>query len=114
MRTRLLQLRKELESIASTSDQSADVVELDQSKVGRLSRMDALQAQAMAKASVARREMMLARIDAALSRIDDDNFGFCLRCDEAINPKRLDLDPTATLCLACAEDAESNRHSPSR
>ena len=68
-RERLIALRSELEETATTTDESADVVELDQSKVGRLSRMDAMQAQAMAKASVARREMMLAKIEAALARV---------------------------------------------
>ena len=69
MRDRLLELRAELESIAATGDDSAAVVELDQSKVGRLSRMDAMQAQAMAKASAQRREQSLRQIEAALQRI---------------------------------------------
>ena len=51
LRQKLLRLRVELESLAATSDQSAEVVELDQARVGRLTRMDALQAQAMAQAS---------------------------------------------------------------
>jgi DnaK suppressor protein len=54
-RERLLKLREELESAAEAGDDSAAIVELDQSKVGRLSRMDAMQAQAMAKASNERR-----------------------------------------------------------
>jgi len=83
------------------------VVELDQSKVGRLSRMDALQAQAMAKASGDRREAMLRQITAALKRIDDDEYGFCQSCDEAINPKRLEVDPTAVLCISCAARSEA-------
>lgn len=107
MRDRLFALREELQSTASTADESADVVELDQSKVGRLSRMDAMQAQAMAKASVARRELMLKKIEAALVRIDNDEYGYCLKCDEEINPKRLEFDPTATLCVACAEKEDS-------
>ena len=110
MRDRLFALREELQSTASTADESADVVELDQSKVGRLSRMDAMQVQAMAKASVARRELMLKKIEAALVRIDNDEYGFCLRCDEEINPKRLEFDPTATLCVACAEQADATRN----
>jgi len=55
MRAKLVALRRHLESLASTSQQSSEVVELDQSRVGRLSRMDALQAQAMAQASGRRR-----------------------------------------------------------
>ena len=106
MRKKLLELREDLESLAATSEHSSKVVELDQSRVGRLSRMDAMQAQAMAQASGRRREVMLQKIAAALRRMDDDEYGFCQGCDEPINPKRLDLDPTAVLCVACAEKAE--------
>jgi DnaK suppressor protein len=107
MREKLLQLRAELEAAAETGKESAAVVELDQSKVGRLSRMDAMQAQAMAKAAERRREETLRRIEAALKRIDNDEYGYCARCDEPINPKRLEFDPTATLCIDCASQAES-------
>ncbi len=106
MRAKLLALRAELEAVAATGDASAEVVELDQSKVGRLSRMDALQAQAMAQASSHRRERMLRQITAALARIDRDEYGDCQACDEPINEKRLNFDPTATLCINCASASE--------
>ncbi len=106
MRKRLLKIREELESMASTGDESSQVVELDQSRVGRLSRMDALQAQAMAQASGRRREMMLRGISAALARIDKDEYGFCQSCEEPINRKRLEVDPTALLCIECATKLE--------
>jgi DnaK suppressor protein len=108
MREKLLKLRADLESVAATGDASAAIVELDQSKVGRLSRMDAMQAQAIAKAASQRRETMLLRIAAALERIDDDEYGLCQRCDEPINPKRLEFDPTTLLCIDCANEAESS------
>lgn len=106
-REQLLKLRAELEAVAESGNESAGVVELDQSKVGRLSRMDAMQAQAMAQASVDRREQMLRRIEAALKRIDNDEYGYCQECDEPIAPKRLEFDPTVTLCITCATKAES-------
>ena len=106
MRAKLLALRSELEAVAATGDASAEVVELDQSKVGRLSRMDAMQAQAMAQASTQRREQMLRQITAALGRIDRDDYGDCQSCDEPINEKRLDFDPTAILCIDCASESE--------
>ena len=106
-REKLLQLRAELLAAAEAGKEAAAVVELDQTKVGRLSRMDAMQAQAMAQASEQRREQTLRRIEAALKRIDDDEYGYCLQCDEAINPKRLEFDPTVTLCIECANKAES-------
>lgn len=106
MRERLIALRKELESLADASAQSSQVVELDQSRVGRLSRMDAMQAQAMAQASGRRREIMLKNIAAALTRIDAGEYGRCRSCEQAIARKRLELDPAASLCIRCAAQAE--------
>jgi DnaK suppressor protein len=78
------------------------IVALDQQSVGRLSRMDALQNQAMAKAAQARRDMQARRLEAALARIDAGEFGYCEDCGEDIAPKRLELDPAATKCISCA------------
>ena len=106
IRRRLVELREELERLAATGDESAAVVELDQARVGRLSRMDAMQAQAMAQASGERRAALLREIDAALRRIELGEFGFCESCGEQINPKRLEIDPTSRLCITCASAAE--------
>ena len=106
MRERLLRLREDLAAAAETAHGSAAIVELDQAKVGRLSRMDAMQAQAMAQASGHRRDANLRRIAAALQRLDDGSYGICLECDEPINPKRLDFDPATPLCINCASDKE--------
>jgi len=105
-RDKLLALRVELQSIAEAGEEAAAVVELDQSKVGRLSRIDAMQGQAMAKAAGNRRQVMLTKITAALKRIDDEDYGCCLECDEPINPKRLEFDPTAIHCIECASKSE--------
>lgn len=77
-------------------------VELDQTQVGRLSRMDALQQQAMAAAQSRRRAARLKAIEAALRRIDGDEFGWCEACGEEIPAGRLDLDPCAARCVGCA------------
>jgi DnaK suppressor protein len=105
-RQRLLRLRAELESLTATGEQSAAVVELDQTRVGRLTRMDALQAQAMAKASGERRVIMLRKIAAALKRLEDGHYGLCQSCEASIDPRRLEVDPTAQLCIECAARAE--------
>ena len=106
MKQKLVTMKNELERIADTGDDPAEVVQLDQTKVGRLSRMDALQAQAMAQASGERRAVQLREIDAALKRIDEGSYGDCERCEQPINPRRLDADPTARLCIDCASSAE--------
>jgi DnaK suppressor protein len=106
LKRKLIEMREELERIAATGDASAAVVELDQSKVGRLSRMDAMQAQAMAQASEKRRKAKLREIAAALKRIDEGDYGTCENCGEPINPRRLEADPTARLCIECASASE--------
>lgn len=78
------------------------VVQLDQQSVGRLSRMDALQNQAMAKAQQARRDAEAKRLRAALARIDEGEFGYCEDCGEEIAAKRLELNPAVTRCVSCA------------
>ncbi len=78
------------------------VVQLDQQSVGRLSRMDALQAQAMAKAQQVRRATERRGLLAALARVDEGEFGWCVDCGEAIAPERLHLNPASTRCVSCA------------
>ena len=94
--------RVELEKLSSISAESRDTVALDQQSVGRVSRMDALQQQAMAQATERHRMSDIAKIDAALRRIDDNEFGYCLECGEEIPEKRLEIDPAMALCINCA------------
>ncbi len=103
IRTRLEALRAETLSVSQTSADSRRPVELDQQMVGRLSRMDALQGQAMQLETERRRGILLQRIDAALQRVEDGEYGYCLGCDEEIEAKRLEVDPTTPTCIGCAE-----------
>ena len=106
-RQKLLQLQTELTDLQETGAAAARVVELDQTSVGRLSRMDALQGQAMSKERGRRRTVELQKIAAALRRIESGDYGYCLACDEPIALQRLSLDPAATLCIDCASARES-------
>ena len=101
---RLLQEQKvQLQELIDNVRDQARPVELDQTKVGRLSRMDAMQSQAMAKATQHRRNADITRIDAAIKRIKDSDYGFCCVCDELIPKKRLEFDPATTTCVKCAQ-----------
>ncbi|WP_404298521.1 TraR/DksA family transcriptional regulator [Halomonas sp.] len=95
--------RAELIDDSYQSKESRATVMLDQQSVGRLSRMDALQGQAMAKAGEDRRQLVLRRIEAALARIGHEEFGECIDCGEWIAAKRLQWDPTVLKCIDCAE-----------
>ena len=103
---KLRQLHDELIKVEQSGNEAAQTVELDQSSVGRLSRMDALQGQAMAKEAQQRRALQKQRIESALERIASNSFGCCIRCEEEIHAKRLEVDPTTLLCLECAKQQE--------
>jgi RNA polymerase-binding transcription factor len=103
---RLAHRLTELNELAETGDAAAKPVELDQTRVGRLSRMDAMQAQAMSIEAKRRREIELLRINAALERIEKGVYGECLECTETILAARLEFDPSTPLCINCAESKE--------
>lgn len=94
------------ESLEQLTD-AGKIVKLDQAMMGRLSRMDALQAQAMAKANKCRAITEIQKIDYALTRILKDEFGHCIECKEEINSKRLEFDPTTLFCIDCAEKKQT-------
>lgn len=101
-RDQLLALRAQLVASDESAAEWREPVALDQQSVGRLSRMDAIQQQAMAEAEGRRRRTDIARIDAAIERIEAGEFGWCLGCGEAIARPRLAIDPMATRCVSCA------------
>ena len=100
--SRLRKSREELTDLDAAASESSRPVELDQSRVGRLSRMDAMQAQAMSLEAKRRRGEQILKIDAALRRIESGDYGLCRGCDEPIEPGRLDYDPATPLCINCA------------
>jgi DnaK suppressor protein len=54
-------------------------------------------------------DRQLRRVEAALSRIERDEYGICVKCEDYIGNKRLDALPWAILCVQCQEDAERLR-----
>jgi DnaK suppressor protein len=102
-RKALLRLKAELQRLGETAREGAGTVELDQTRVGRLSRMDALQSQQMALETARRRRQQLARIEGALRRTESGDFGYCFVCGEAIDALRLGIDPTVSRCMGCVD-----------
>ncbi|MCH9669888.1 MAG: TraR/DksA C4-type zinc finger protein [Gammaproteobacteria bacterium] len=105
---RLLEARRDaLEELSKLNPDAARTVELDQTRVGRLSRMDALQGQAMAKATEQRRQLEATQINAALLRLDNGEYGYCVECDEFIGEGRLEIALAASRCIRCANRSEA-------
>ncbi len=99
---KLLNLRAETQAAIQTAQGSAKPVELDQTSIGRVSRIDAIQQQEMALAGQRRRQELLIKIEHALRRIENGDYGYCIKCEEEIATKRLELDPTILTCVRCA------------
>ena len=100
----LLKTKKELQEQELNSKADSKPVKLDQSMVGRLSRMDAMQIQEMALEASRRRQQQIQKINSTLNRIETtDNYGYCFGCDEEIDIRRLFVDPTNTHCIQCAD-----------
>lgn len=106
LETELAQVRDALAQATA----AAGIVTLDQASVGRLSRMDALQQQAMAIESQERLGIRIRRIEAALARLDAGTFGQCCQCGRQVEPERMELDPTTVFCADCQEEREEQAH----
>ncbi len=107
LRGLLEQLVAELEESLRGSASAARPVVLDQSSVGRLSRMDAMQQQAMAKATRQKTQLRATQCKVALSAFDRDEYGLCRKCEEPIGYARLSAKPEAPFCLACQRDTDT-------
>jgi DnaK suppressor protein len=101
-RPRLLRELEELQALRAETDHGRTAPP-DPQSLGRLSRMDALQQQEIAQATDRARQQRIARIIAALERMDKGEFGYCLDCGDEIPYARLQADPTAHLCVSCAK-----------
>ena len=108
----LLQIEQELVDVLGLAEEVNEKVELDQARFGRVSRGSALMDQAMSEAGVERDKQRLVAVRKALKIIADQQYGFCLECDEPISEKRLEVAPETELCLDCQSLKEERlRHS---
>lgn len=102
----LLTMRAKLEQQLQDGESATGVVVLDQTSVGRVSRVDAMQQQSMAVSTRANATTNLRKVIAALKRIDADDYGYCSNCDEGIEFKRLRVQPQASRCLNCQDQLD--------
>lgn len=108
----LLKIEQELVDVLGLAEEVNEKVELDQARFGRVSRGSAMMDQAMSEAGVERDKQRLVSVRKALKRIEDQQYGFCLECDEPISEKRLEVAPETELCLDCQSFREERlRHS---
>jgi DnaK suppressor protein len=102
------ELRRQLERLERSmrvTDRSLEPVKLDQTAVGRLSRIDSLQNQGMARNLQERERIKLAHIEGALRRIEDGTYGLCVSCGSEMPFGRLYVVPETPTCAACGGGA---------
>ena len=106
----LLETRqRELRHLLQKEADATRPVTLDQQSVGRVSRIDAIQQQQMALANQQQARALQSQVEVALQRIESGEFGDCLHCGEAIAEARLQVQPWASLCIACQSAAEADQ-----
>ncbi|MFP6596652.1 MAG: TraR/DksA family transcriptional regulator [Candidatus Hydrogenedentota bacterium] len=105
-RNRMEALRIDLLAEKEAAAEAIAPVELDQARVGRLSRMDSMQQQAMALEQDRRRDVQLKRIEGAFQRIENRTYGVCVKCSSPIEEKRIEFDCTVFFCQRCAAQSE--------
>ena len=101
----LARLKGELAELLDISREGTQTVELDQ-PIGRLTRMDALQQQKMAQASRSGHQLRARQVEAALKALQEGEYGYCRRCEEAIGFRRLKAKPETPFCLGCQSASE--------
>lgn len=106
-KTLLMARRQTLLDVKTECEAATQIVELNQSRIGRLSRMDALQAQGMLEEIDSRRNQELSNIATALQRIEEGDYGFCLECGDVIPNQRLEYNPAVSYCIDCETKLES-------
>jgi DnaK suppressor protein len=102
---RLLDAKASVEELlAQTAGDSR--VDVSGSTIGRLTRIDAIQMQAMSEMSRRQLDIRLQQIDASLRGLEDGNYGICRHCKEPIGLARLEALPEAPFCVECQESFE--------
>ena len=96
------QLAKLTKSMTVT-DEALKTVELDQGAVGRLSRMNSIQNQGIAKGLRERESIKLGLIQEALRRLDAGTYGVCVACGGEVAAERLFVFPESGTCVRCGD-----------
>ena len=79
--------------------------EIDQSAVGRLSRIEAIQNRGLTQSLQDRERLQFEQVADALRRMEDGSYGVCTTCHEPIRFERLLVYPETRTCNECGTRA---------
>lgn len=69
--------------------------------IGRVSRMDAINNKSVVEAALRQSKIKLEKLEFALTKIDDNDFGICIRCQKPIPVGRILIMPQSRTCVKC-------------
>lgn len=98
MERKMAQLREDIADLEELTKPIAP-----ENAIGRVSRMDAINNRSVNEAALRQSRNKLAKLDNAISKLDDPNFGNCSRCGQPIPIKRIMFMPESTRCVNCAD-----------
>lgn len=70
--------------------------------IGRVSRMDAINNQSISQSQLAKKLLQKNGLEAALDNMDQDDFGKCINCGQAIQLGRILIMPESRKCVNCS------------
>lgn len=103
------QLKETVAALELSAANDTGTVQLDQTRVGRLSRMDAMQQHAMSLSLKDRLLRNRRRLEAALERANNGSFGLCCGCEDELEIERLENEPATPFCADCQDEIENKR-----
>ena len=100
----LLQVMQQCAEDMENLQQSSKPISPDNA-IGRLTRMEAINSKSVADENIRKLQQRIVKLKAAIKRVEDDEYGICLKCEDEISANRLKSVPEATLCIKCAENS---------
>ncbi|NVK12508.1 MAG: TraR/DksA family transcriptional regulator [Gammaproteobacteria bacterium] len=106
IRERLVTKLSELDRALELTSNHAQTVVLDQTAVGRVSRVEAMQDQQLGLAHQRQIAVDILLVKKALRKLETGEYGLCERCDDDIPTARLKLVPECECCVECLSEIE--------
>ena len=100
-----LKLHAEIES---TQEKINDYTELckpiaPENAIGRVSRMDAINNKSVVEAALREAKQKMQQLKLMQTKIEDEDFGSCIKCKQKIPFERLMIRPHSKFCVNCAQ-----------
>jgi DnaK suppressor protein len=102
IKKRILEELKKTEELILDYKESTKPIS-PENAIGRVSRMDAINNKSVVEAALRKAEEKLNKLKLVLDKVNDADFGLCMRCGNPIPIGRILLMPQSRNCVRCAQ-----------